>query len=79
MGEGLRIELENAISFDEVAARLKRMGSILTAIDAGEMLSGLPQCPAARANHAAALDLLALLHEEVQVLSAQFEGGWGSA
>lgn len=79
MGDGLRIELENAISFDEVAARLKRMGSILTAIDAGELLSHPPECPAARVNHAAALDLLALLHDEVQVLSAQFEGGWGNA
>jgi len=79
MGEGLRIELEQAMSFDDVAARLKRMSSLLSAIDAGELLSGLPECPAARANHAVALDLLAVLQEELQALSARFEGGWGSA
>lgn len=79
MGEGLKIDVEQAVSFDDVCARLKRMASILTAIEAGELLSGLPECPAARANHAVALDLLSILDAEVRSLSEQFEGGWGSA
>lgn len=79
MGEGLRIELEHAISLEEVTMRLRRMSSILTAIEAGELLASPPQDAAARANHAAAIDLLALLHDEVRTLDAQFEGGRGSA
>ena len=75
MGELVRIHAQQALSADDIAARLKRMASILTAIDAGELLSGLPECPAERANHAVALDLLGILEAEIQALSAEFEGG----
>ena len=75
----MRIELEHAISLDEVTMRLRRMSSILAAIETGELLASPPENPAARANHSVAVDLLALLHDEVRTLGAHFEGGRGSA
>lgn len=79
MGELLKIDVRQALPVEEIGARLKRMVSLMTAIDAGDLLSGLPECPGARANHAVALDLLAILQTELEALNEEFDAGWGSA
>jgi hypothetical protein len=80
MGELRKIDVRQAqaLPVEEIGARLKRMVSIMTAIDAGDLLSGLPECPAARANHAVALDLMAILQAELSSLNDEFDAGWGS-
>jgi hypothetical protein len=52
-------------------SRLRRMGSIITVIENTELLSALPVCQVARANHLEALDLLAILGDEIQSLTEQ--------
>lgn len=55
---------------EEVRVRVKRIASLLKAIEQGELLSALPTDPAARTNHQAAADLLALMGEELEGLLA---------
>ncbi len=56
-----------------LSARAHRIVSILTAIEAGELLSELPDCPLAQANHLAAVDLLAIAGEQAQLLMAALD------
>jgi hypothetical protein len=70
-GEVLRLPTERAFRADDLRGRLKRMASILKAIEAGELLSALPGSPAACANHLAAVDLLTILGEELNALTAE--------
>jgi len=53
--------------------RVQRIISVLTAIEAGELLADLPNCPIAQANHLAAVDLLAMAGEEAQLLAADLD------
>jgi hypothetical protein len=57
----------------EIHARLRRMASILKAIEAGELLAALPPCPLAQENHMVALDLLATLEVEINTLADELE------
>lgn len=79
MGEVLRIEAVRTLPCEDVVGRLKRMASVLAAIDAGDLLAVPPQDPAARANHEVALDLLAMMHAELKTLSEELDGGWGNS
>lgn len=49
-------------------ARLDSLSSIFRAIEEGELLAALPDCPLARANHLAALNLLSLAEMELRYL-----------
>jgi hypothetical protein len=51
--------------------RLARMSALIAAIDAGELLSALPECPVARADHVAALSLLSMLELDIHALRAE--------
>lgn len=55
--------------------RLARMSALLTAIDAGELLSALPDCPIARADHAAALSLITMIEFDIRALREQLPTG----
>lgn len=54
--------------------RLRRMGSLLAAIEDGDLLAALPECAMARADHVVALDLLSLLRDELDALTLAIEG-----
>lgn len=54
-------------------ARLRRVSTILGVIEAGELLAALPMCPIARSNHLAALDLIAILEDEVAAACQELE------
>jgi hypothetical protein len=56
-----------------VRLRLRRLSSILTAIDAGELLSALPNAPADQTRHQAAVNLLAMLSEELETLISDLD------
>lgn len=52
-------------NLDELAPKLDCVLSIFHAIDSGELLAALPDCPVARAQHLAALNLLRLAEQEL--------------
>jgi len=68
IGEVIRLPRRNGIGAVNVRSRLESMASIFHAIEAGELLVALPDCPLARANHTTALKLLALIETELNSL-----------
>lgn len=70
-GEVIKLPSQQPVRVDEMRSRLRRMGSIITVIETAELLSALPVCQVARANHLEALDLLAILGDEIQSLTEQ--------
>lgn len=52
----------------DVRSRIEGVLAIFHAIDAGELLSALPECDVARMQHTTALALLAMAERELTVL-----------
>jgi hypothetical protein len=55
--------------------RVENAAALLRAIEEGELLSALPECPIARNRHKTALTLLGLLEHEFECLCAELRGG----
>jgi hypothetical protein len=53
--------------------RVQRIISVFAAIEAGELLAVLPDSPADRTNHLAAVDLLAMAEAEALQLAADLD------
>ncbi len=70
-GQVVRLERRDARVFSSVKVRLESMAAIFRAIEAGELLAALPDCPLARDNHNAALNLLGLVESEVNALCVE--------
>jgi hypothetical protein len=68
--EVLRLAASQSMPRDDIRLRLKRMASLLIAIEAGELLSALPSAQEAQAHHQTAVNLLAILSEEMDSLIA---------
>lgn len=58
----------------EVRARLESICALFKAIEAGELLSALPECPLARENHRTATTLIAYAEAELYALCSEFGG-----
>lgn len=71
--EPIRLVRNLAAEDSTLRTRVQRIISVLTAIEAGELLADLPSCPIAQANHLAAVDLLAMAGEEAQRLAADLD------
>jgi len=67
-GEVVHLASPQMLPPPSMAARLENLASIFRAIDAGELLAALPDCPIARGNHNAALKLLGLVEAEILIL-----------
>lgn len=59
----------------DIQARLEGITAIFKAIDAGELLSALPDCKFAQEHHKVALTLLAVVEREVFYLRTKLECG----
>jgi hypothetical protein len=68
IGEVIRLPTPTRHPTRNVRTRLEGMASIFHAIDAAELLDALPECPLARANHTAALNLLSIIRSELNAL-----------
>jgi len=69
-GEVIRFVAQHDPSNAGFAERADRCLSLLRAIDSGELLAALPDCPIALANHLTALNLLTMLESEIELLRA---------
>jgi hypothetical protein len=72
-GELLYLPNSKSRGAAEFRERLERMAAIFTAIEAGELLSALPDCPFARDNHRAAVNLLSIVEIELHRLCDELE------
>ena len=75
LAEIVRIETQRPAETEDLAGRVRRMGSLLAAIDAGDLLASPPEGATARANHEVALDLLELLRTELDALATDLDRG----
>jgi hypothetical protein len=58
-----------------MGAKVEKALAILLAIEAGEMLAALPDCPVARNHHLSALTLLKLAQHELAAIPMMVFGG----
>jgi hypothetical protein len=77
MAKIVRIETQRPAETEDLSGRVRRMASLLAAIDAGDLLAVPPECPAARASYEIALDLLEMLRTEMDSLASDLDGGMG--
>jgi hypothetical protein len=71
MGHEL-IEFPKAGALEErILQCLEKVTTIFAAIDAGELLAALPDCPVAQKNHTTALNLLSIVEGEIRCLCAE--------
>jgi hypothetical protein len=59
----------------KIRTRLQSAALILHAIDAGELLAAIPECPLAADTHKTALKLLAILESELNSLCNELDSG----
>ncbi len=70
-GDVIQLVARQSVQTDDVRIRIKRIASLLRAIEQGELLAAAPADPNARANHQAAVDLISVITEQVQALAAE--------
>ncbi|WP_421934777.1 hypothetical protein [Phenylobacterium sp.] len=58
----------------ELRRRLRNIAAVITAIQAGELLSALPECAVARDHHKTGITLLALAESEILSICAELDG-----
>ncbi len=64
-GQVLPWPTESLVEKQQLRQRLQTILAVFVAIDSGEMLSAMPECEIARAQHCAALSLLAVAKREL--------------
>ena len=52
----------------DLRERMQRLVTLFSAIEAGELLAALPECPVARENHRIALHLLSMVEVEINTI-----------
>ena len=72
-GELIPFPAREAVNFTDLRDRMEKLAAIFTAIDAGELLAALPECPVARDNHRTALNLLSIIEVEIRCMCAELE------
>lgn len=66
--EVVRLSRRSAIPEKAIRLRLEHVISVFRAIEAGNLLAALPDCPLAQKDHRAAMSLLAMAESELLIL-----------